>query len=460
LQGAPPVASTVEGGSAVTTGLVDTRTPLQQWYLVIVLTLTYIVGHIDRGAINLVADPIRHDLGLTDVQMSLLLGFAFVTLYSIGIIPMGYLVDRISRRLLVSGAVIFWSGSAVVSGFAGSYWQLFAARASLGLGESALPPTAYSLLRDGVSEKNRGRAFATYQSGITLGSGLGALIGGAIFGLAVQGVLAPIPLFGHLKPWQLVVVIPGVFGLFAALLLMTIREPPRAKAPVQGEQVTFAELFKYMRANAGIYTVIFVAVVTVSLGTAGWNAWIAAALGRSWGLSPAEIGTMVGTLGLILFPIAAFTVGTLMDFIKRRWNTPSAPWWVAIGGCILNLAPAMAVLHAPTLTWMWIFYGCFIFCTTSGVQAACGYMLATVTPGRLMGKATSCYYLNANLLAGATAPTIVALISQLGFEGPRGLANAMTISYATFVSITVGVLLIGVRQTRAWYDKNRSRGTS
>jgi MFS family permease len=449
------VAASVPHNDRVTAaGVTDTRSPFQQWYLVVVLTVTYIVGHIDRGAINLVVEPIRLDLGLTDVQMSLLLGFAFVSLYSIGILPMGYLVDRITRKLLVSGAVVFWSGSAVFSGFAGSYWQLFAARASLGLGESALPPTAYSLLRDGVSEKNRGRAFSMYQSGITLGYGLGALIGGAIFGLAVQGFFEPVPLFGHLKPWQLVIVIPGVFGVFVALLLLTIREPPRAKSPVAGERVTFAEMLRYMRKNIGIYAVIFAAVVTVSLGTAGWNAWIAAALGRTWGLTPGQIGTRVGTLGLVLFPLAAFTIGMLMDYIKRRWNTPSAPWWVAIGGCLLNLAPAMAVLHAPSITWMWIFYGCFIFCTTSGVQVACGYMLATVTPGRLMGKVTSCYYLNANLLAGATAPTIVAVISQFGFEGPRGLANAMTISYSVFVSITVVVLLIGVRQTKLWYARN------
>ncbi len=417
------------------------------------LTLTYLIGHIDRAAINLVVEPIKHDLNLTDVQMSLLIGFAFVALYSLAIVPAGYLVDRMKRRLLLSGAVLFWSIAAMFSGFAGNYGQLFAARAGLGLGESALAPAAYSLMRDGVEEKYRGRAFSLYQSGITLGYGLGALIGGAIFGLASQGYFASVPLFGHLKPWQQVLFIPGLCGLLVAMLLLTVREEPRPKVTAQGDAGSFGEMWSYLRSNAGLYTVIFAGVVASSLGTAGWNAWIVAALGRTWGLSPATVGKTIGTLGLVIFPLSAFIVGMLMDFARRRWNRPDAPFWVAMGCCVLNIGPAMLVLHAPSLSVMWIAYGFFLFLTTAGVQAACGYMLATVTPGRLMGKVTSCYYLTNNMISGTMAPTIVAAISQYAFEGPRSLISALTISYSTFLSLAVVVLFLGTRQIRLWHRR-------
>jgi MFS family permease len=432
----------------------EERTAFQQWYLVAVLTLAYTVSQIDRGAIYLVVEPIKHDLNVTDVQMSLLLGVAFVALYSLAIVPAGYIVDRMSRRLLLSGAVTFWSGAAMLAGFAGNYWHLFAARAGLGLGEAALPPGAYSLLRDGVAEKNRGRAFSLYQSGIVLGHGFGSLVGGTVFGLATVGFFAAMPFIGHMKPWQLVLFVPGLCGLSIALLLLTLREPPRTRIPSVGDPVSFVELFSYIRRNSRVYLVIFAGVITISLAMAGWNSWIVAALGRSWGLSPATIGTTIGTLNLIIFPISAFCMGTLMDFIKRRWKRPSAPFFVAIGGCVLNLGPAFFVLHAPSVAAMWVAYGFFVFLTTTSVQAACGYMLATVTPGRLMGKATSCYYLTNNLLAGATAPTIVATISQFGFEGPRGLANALTISYMTFVCVAVLVLLFGIRRIEDWHRAN------
>ena len=432
---------------------VDRRSAFQQWYLVFVLALTYVVNYVDRGALNLMVEPIKHDLHLTDVQMSFLLGFAFVSLYSIGIVPAGYIADRVSRRALLSGSVVFWSGAAVLAGLAGNFWQLFAARAGLGLGESALPPTAYSLLKDGIAEKNRGRAFSIYNSALMLGNGAGALFGGAVFTLAVHGWFTSWPFLGHLKPWQCVIIVPGVCAAVVVALLLSIREPPRGRVPVKGEAVSFREMLKHMRENAGIYAVLFISAVTLSLGFAGWNAWIAAALGRTWNISPGTIGRTIGTLGLVVFPLAVFLIGALMDFIKRRWADPGGPFWVAAGGCVLNLAPAMLVLHARSLTSMWIFYGCYIFFTTAGVQIAGGYMLATVTPSRLMGKLTSCYFLVNNLLAGATAPTIMAVVSRYGFSGPRALSNAMSLCYASFVSITVLVLLVGVRESRKWHRK-------
>ncbi|MEJ0084980.1 MAG: MFS transporter [Pseudomonadota bacterium] len=432
----------------------DQRSAFQQWYLVVVLALTYIVNYIDRGAINLMVEPIKHDLNLTDIEMSVLIGFAFVSLYSIGIVPAGYIADRINRRLMLAGAVVFWSGAAVMSGFAGNYTQLFVARAALGLGESTLPPTAYSLLRDGVAEKNRGRAFSIYNSALMLGNGSGALIGGAVFALATAGAFSALPFIGDLRPWQYVIVIPGLCGAFIVLLLLSARDPPRSRAPVKSDPVSFAELFRHMRRNAGIYAVIFTATIAVSLGFAGWNVWIAAAIGRTWGLSPSTIGKTIGTLGLIVFPLSVFLVGYLMDFIKRKWNNPAAPFWVAIGGCLLNLGPAMLVLHAPTIKLMWISYGCYIFCTTAGVQIACGYMLATFTPSRLMGKATSCYYLTNNLVAGATSPTIMAAVAHFAFDGPRALANAMSLCYAVFISITIAVLIIGIRNVGRWHARH------
>jgi hypothetical protein len=206
-----------------------------------------------------------------------------------------------------------------------------------------------------------------------------------------------------------------------------------------------------------VYTVIFAGVIATSLALAGWNSWVVAAIGRSWNLSPGEIGTRIGTLNLVLFPISAFLSGSLMDAIRRRWNRPDAPFRVAIGSCALNLAPAILVLHASSVHAMWVAYGFFVFFTTTSVQASCGYMLATVTPGRLMGKATSCYYLINNLLAGATAPTIVASIAQYGFTGRYALANALSLSYTVFACLTIAVLLIGARQIDVWHRARAGR---
>src|SRR5215469_1057436 len=148
----------------------------RQWYLVGVLTLIYILNYIDRGALNLILNPIKEDLHISDVQVSLLIGLSFAALYSFLSIPAGYLSDIMSRRLLLSGAIFFWSVMAALCGFAGNFWQLFLGRVGLGVGEAVLPPTAYSLLRDGVKPEHRARAFSTYHLGTGLGNAFGALI--------------------------------------------------------------------------------------------------------------------------------------------------------------------------------------------------------------------------------------------------------------------------------------------
>src|SRR3546814_1777255 len=77
--------------------------------MVVVLTMIFSLSSIDRGIIPLLVEPIRADLGLSDVQMSLLLGLSFVLLFSLCALPAGYLADIMSRRLLIAISTVFWS---------------------------------------------------------------------------------------------------------------------------------------------------------------------------------------------------------------------------------------------------------------------------------------------------------------------------------------------------------------
>jgi hypothetical protein len=47
------------------------------WWFVALLCLAALLSIIDRGIVNLIVDPLRSELGLSDVQISLLQGLAF-----------------------------------------------------------------------------------------------------------------------------------------------------------------------------------------------------------------------------------------------------------------------------------------------------------------------------------------------------------------------------------------------
>src|SRR3546814_7997733 len=89
--------------------------------MVVVLTMIFSLSSIDRGIIPLLVEPIRADLGLSDVQMSLLLGLSFVLLFSLCALPAGYLADIMSRRLLIAISTVFWSIMGILCGLANTF---------------------------------------------------------------------------------------------------------------------------------------------------------------------------------------------------------------------------------------------------------------------------------------------------------------------------------------------------
>jgi MFS family permease len=64
------------------------------WMTVAILMLAYVLSFVDRQILNLLVEPIRRDLDITDTHMSLLMGFSFAVFYTICGVPIGRLADR------------------------------------------------------------------------------------------------------------------------------------------------------------------------------------------------------------------------------------------------------------------------------------------------------------------------------------------------------------------------------
>ena len=79
------------------------------WYVTFVFLFAFIFSLIDRQILNLLVIPIQNDLLLSDTQISLLQGFAFVITYVLLSVPIGRLVDKFNRiKIMISGVVV-WS---------------------------------------------------------------------------------------------------------------------------------------------------------------------------------------------------------------------------------------------------------------------------------------------------------------------------------------------------------------
>src|SRR3954463_14305286 len=98
------------------------------WYVVAVLTLANVSGFLDRQVLSLLVPSIEQDLGISDTQMSYLIGLSFSLFYTLVGFPVARWADRGSRRNIMAGGIALWSVMTTLSGVARTYWTLLFTR--------------------------------------------------------------------------------------------------------------------------------------------------------------------------------------------------------------------------------------------------------------------------------------------------------------------------------------------
>ena len=176
-----------------------------QRYVIITLMIGYLFAFLDRTMIGLMVAPIQADLDISDTKMSLLMGLAFTILYSIAGVPMGLIADRWNRVRIIKYGAVIWCVMTAACGLSASYWQLFAARVFVGLGEATLMPSANSLISDYFKPHERGKAISVFNLGIAGGAGLSLILGGQLIAIltASGGIKLGLPIIDSLAPWQI-----------------------------------------------------------------------------------------------------------------------------------------------------------------------------------------------------------------------------------------------------------------
>ena len=119
-----------------------------RWLVLFMLFIVYAVNFLDRQILSILKEPIAAELGLNDEQLGLMGGLAFALLYTTLAVPAAWLADRTSRVWIITGALALWSGFTALCGLAANFWQLFAARMGVGVGEAGGVAPAYSLIAD------------------------------------------------------------------------------------------------------------------------------------------------------------------------------------------------------------------------------------------------------------------------------------------------------------------------
>jgi MFS family permease len=396
------------------------------WYALAILFIAYTFSFADRFILSLLIEPIKQDLQLSDTKISLLHGFAFAIFYTVMGIPIGRLADKYNRRSIIALGVATWSLMTAVCGITRGYWQLFAARVGVGVGEAALSPAAYSMIADLFPPQKLGRALSVYTTGAFVGAGLAFIIGGTVIAAITSTPEITLPVVGTIRSWQAAFFIVGLPGLIVAALMYTVREPVRHINSASGSDlVSMTEVFAYVRARWRVFGTHYLGFSLLGVVFNGITAWTPAFLSRSFDMSVGQSGPTIGALILVFGTAGIIVGGWLTDYLGRKGFVDGAmrTGLVAGIGCIPF---AVLVPFMPTLQWVLVIYCPLLFFASFGFGAAAA-ALQQVTPNRMRGMVSAFYLFFLNLIGIGLGPTIIALITDYVFHDDQAVGFSLAI---------------------------------
>ena len=396
------------------------------WYALAILFIAYTFSFADRFILSLLIEPIKQDLQLSDTKISLLHGFAFAIFYTVMGIPIGRLADKYNRRSIIALGVATWSLMTAVCGITRGYWQLFAARVGVGVGEAALSPAAYSMIADLFPPQKLGRALSVYTTGAFVGAGLAFIIGGTVIAAITSTPEITLPVVGTIRSWQAAFFIVGLPGLIVAALMYTVREPVRHINSASGSDlVSMTEVFAYVRARWRVFGTHYLGFSLLGVVFNGITAWTPAFLSRSFDMSVGQSGPTIGALILVFGTAGIIVGGWLTDYLGRKGFVDGAmrTGLVAGIGCIPF---AVLVPFMPTLQWILVIYCPLPFFASFGFGAAAA-ALQQVTPNRMRGMVSAFYLFFLNLIGIGLGPTIIALITDYVFHDDQAVGFSLAI---------------------------------
>lgn len=410
------------------------------WRAVVTFAIAAIVSYTDRLILNLLVDPIRADLGISDTQVSLLQGAAFAVLYACAGLPLGRIADRLPRRNVIVAGVVIWSLATVACGLAQSFPTLFIARIWVGIGEAALAPAAISMIADLFPPARRGFAIGVFLTGMVVGGGAAVSIGGALLSVIQDGAVAGLPLVGALAPWRAVLVLVGFAGIPVAVAVATLAEPARGASEAT---LSMRAALGRLGRNWRVLLPIYVACALLSIGDYGFIGWAPSLLSRRYGWTPMETGAAIGVVLMITGAAGALLGGAFADRLQKSHGITGRlllAFGVAAVGIVSVLLLLLDSSSATMLaTALWSLSG-----TAAGAIAITA--LQDLVPDEARGLGTSLVAFGNTIVGLGLGPTLVALATERIYGDPRALHVAITTAVLP-ATIIACLLLVNARRS-------------
>ncbi|MDA7734788.1 MFS transporter [Gammaproteobacteria bacterium] len=412
-------------------------------FALVLLTVVYGFNFIDRQIVGILAPFIQEDLGLSNTQLGLLIGFAFALFYTVIAIPIAWLADRYNRVNILSIALATWSGFTALTGMATNFWQIGLARMGVGIGEAGGSPPSHSIISDMYPKEERAGALGVYAMGIPFGI------------MAAYFATASLMGSGGDVDWRRIFIFLGLTGIaLAGIVRLTLKEPSRGAMEldddVQIAKLPFIESLRSLLKIPAWWAMCFgIAFGSfVSYASSAFQTKFLIALDPSF-----DFKTMVILLGIMngtTYAGGAFFGARLAD----KWgakNLRAYGWLPAI---------AMSVTLPLGIWSYWVqsveanLILSTIYLLFIGIYLGPSFAIAqTLAPINMRAMSTALFFFILNMVALGGGPTFAGWLIDVykeTYSDLDAMRMAMTVTHLVFIPALISFLIVSRILPRDW----------
>lgn len=317
-----------------------------RWKIVafLIAPITFVMT-LDRAAMTVAAPTIQKELGLSIVEMSMILTVYFWA-YAVGQMPAGRMAEKIGSRKVLFGTSALWSLMMIVTPFGATFSWLFGCRLVLGGAQSGDWSSGVVAIKRWFPRAERAKGNSVLLAGLYLGPIISAPL-----------TAWTIAAFG----WHTVFYGFGALGLvLGAIWWIGFRDTPAAHPLITQDEAEFiaagqpadnppvrgAFLRCFGQPRFWVFGIQYFLLVLIQ---SFYTTWLPTYLMRARGLSLKAMG-MYASLPWIAVFLAVFVAGYICDRILKR--TGSIYWArtpVAMIGFIVSAAALIGASRASTI---------------------------------------------------------------------------------------------------------------
>lgn len=192
-----------------------------RWAVVALLFLLSVINYLDRQTLSVLAPSLIDKLGMSHQHYSYVVTL-FLVAYTVSFAVCGWLLDRFGPRVVLAGAVGFWSLAAILHSGASGWVGLAVCRILLGLGEGFGPVGGVKVIGEWLPRRERAFAMGIFSNGNIVGA----------------VIAAPLVVFLQLHfGWRTAFVVTGLCGGLWILLWLRFYRPLKQSPYVSAREL-------------------------------------------------------------------------------------------------------------------------------------------------------------------------------------------------------------------------------